>query len=198
MASAYYPILLLGEGYADGAKYDGETEEVHTYIPNPTGVYGYDSSTGEFNYEDDGGFDRVTKTVRTSGSGDMFHAYFDSINLYYSKEEIESNNISLFVKVATSLAKMKVRYAPDSNYVFLEQKGTMDCGFPQETGSFNNSNVRYMGSRQVSIRKIDTPIRDGESIKFRVEASMDSVDDFVVTSLVFKDSDGKFAGGFDA
>jgi len=190
-------ILITESGYNDRTSYtDDSPIQVTKYTAAVGGDWSYDVDTGDFAFTSGSGdYDKEFVDIRRVAGGKLYDAYFDTINLYFSKEEIESNNMTLYVKVINSLSGIRMKHTPDSNYIFTPESSDDNCGHEEETGSFGNEEVRFMGSKQVSIRQADTDVRDSKSIKFRIESDLTSgVDEFIIASIDFLGS-GDFSEG---
>ena len=70
------------------------------------------------------------------------------------------------------MARLEAQYTSDNNYNFGENKEYGELGETIETGAFSNTDVYYLGTKQVAIKEVITDQREASSIKIRVIARM--------------------------
>jgi len=190
-----YAVVRFGEGYKDFQRKELTASETINIFNREGGEnWVYNPSTGEFVNLSYGEYDREQVGYKLQEATDDFEAFFDTINILFEPRRVDDTmtdtNIKLFVKTAISMARIEVSYTSDGNYSFDDNRDYGELGEDIETGSFDNSAVLYMGSRQIAIKEVITDQREAKSLKLRVYAKVidnddvtSRMDDFKVFSI---------------
>jgi len=206
-----FSIVKTGEGYYDFYQKDSaSTTGIYYYVATAGGTYTYNDSVGTFDTAGAGGYARFTASITNQVGDDLFDAYFDTVDIYFDKQSLESSTVEWFIKCMTSTANIEVQWTSGSNYTFnsLEQPIAMHRGAESnllETGAFSNTNVYYGRRNQLHIEQIGVDQHLDSCIKFRIKAKLQTfdetsnlLDEWSVTSIEILGDGSVFIGGRDA
>lgn len=202
-----YPIAIQGEpGHVDilrrKSSPTSESFTMYRLWRGDVGTrYNYSPSLNTFYASANGLFYRETVVARMQDEYEDFDAYIDTTNLTISQilEEVKSEAIELFVKLAVSQLIAETSWASDTNYSPNNEKKYMPCGSAEETARFDDGTgltVRFAGSKQIEIKTTEIDQRTARSFKVRVSARLTDTaankyyDDFKVFHIVVKSDPG--------
>lgn len=142
-------------------------------------------------------------TYELQKAEELFDASFETVNIFFDQEALQADPIvEMFLVSAVSFAQLKVSYSPDGNYT-LSSPTAADIytqGSEEETGSLDNTTIRYKGSKQIIVKAIQFDARDAYSVKFKVEAYLSDGtntyrDDIRIKAIHVLPNDVLFIGG---
>lgn len=209
ISATSYPVITFCPQYGDFYYYiTSSSFNLEYYITarastNATDKRTYSTGLATFTTAV-GGWEIHTRSEYLLDSGEIFTACLETVNIYFDKEAMKSNQIEVFLNSMTSLARLRVTYASDSNYIFTTASSAADTyaqGANEETGYLDNTSIYYRGTKQIMVNKIMEDSRDAQSIKFKVDAVLlddyTYYDEYKINGIHILPNEVVFLGGED-
>lgn len=203
-------ILRMTEGYKDDYKYtrsDQDYEQITVYKESSaTGTFVYNESTSLFSAYSEPEhigmrkYEQATYNVKKQKSSEVFESSMETINISFVGEDIKSNIIKMFVKASISITSLGIDRAVDSNYAYNSTVAEKMLGTPNETARWENTEVKYCGSKQIIIKDLPFETRISDSIKFKFipQLQIGKLDDIKIHGVEVLHNNSIFIGDDNA
>jgi hypothetical protein len=168
-------LIIEDYCYKDFYRNNGTIISVDMFRKDAAGMYMYDETTASFIAWDGVTNARYTySTVSTpiQDKGEPINAWIETGDIIFADYTTGDAAIEMWINATVSVAGLKMTWSSDTNTVFQDTNVSFKLGDVENTGSFDNDEVRYSGSRCIVSKKIEPDSRHGIAIRYKIIADL--------------------------
>ncbi|HPS30420.1 MAG TPA: hypothetical protein PLZ43_09200 [bacterium] len=162
--------------YKDFYRHNGNVKNVYVFSKDAAGTYMYDEDNASFIlWDGDASKQRYSDTridTPIQDKGELFDAFIESGDIIFADFTTGDAAIEMWINATVSVAGLKMTWSSDTNTDFQETNTPIKLGNIENTGSFDNDEVRYSGSRCIVSKKIEPDSRHGIAIRYKIIADL--------------------------
>jgi hypothetical protein len=161
--------------YEDFYRHNGNTKSVDTFVKDDAaGTYVYDEEMASFvtkePVETRQRYSCTTLSVPIQDKGERIEGSIETTDMVFADFTTTDSVIDMHINALVSVAGLRLTWSSDTNTQFMEMNDRIPLGSLEATGSFDNSIVRYAGSKYVVSKKLNPSSREAMAIKYKIIA----------------------------
>mgnify|MGYP001128587876 CR=1 FL=1 len=164
--------------YEDFYRHNGNTKSVDTFVKDVAGNYVYDEEMASFitkeTPETRQTYSCTTLSVPIQDKGERIEGSIETSDMIFADFTTTDSVIDMHINALVSVAGLRLTWSSDTNTEFMAMNDRISLGKLEATGSFDNSIVRYAGSRYVVSKKLNPSSREAMAIKYKIIADYNS------------------------
>lgn len=173
-------IIISDKCYKDNYRQNGNTKSIDMFErDDASGTYVYDKESASFllfNVDEHGASARkyscYVKEIPLQDKGELFDASIETSDIVFADFTTGDAAIEMWINATVSVAGLKMTWSSDTNTDFQETNTPIKLGNVENTGSFDNDEVKYSGSRCIVSKKIEPDSRHGIAIRYKIIADL--------------------------
>jgi hypothetical protein len=163
--------------YKDFYRHNGNVKNIIVFSKDTAaGTYMYDEDNASFIlWDGDASKQRYSDSLINSpiqDKGQEIEAFIESGDIIFADFTTGDAAIEMWINATVSVAGLKMTWSSDTNTDFQETNTAIKLGDIESTGSFDNEEVRYSGSKCIVSKKIEPDSRHGIAIRYKIIADL--------------------------
>lgn len=164
--------------YEDFYRHNGNTKTVDTFVKDGAGDYVYDEEMASFitreTVETRQRYSCTTLSVPIQDKGEKIEGSVETSDMIFADFTTTDSVIDMHINALVSVAGVRLTWSSDTNTEFMAMNDPIQLGKLEATGSFDNSIIRYCGSKYVISKKLNPSSREAMAIKYKIIADYTS------------------------